>query len=156
MGGFEIATNPNDANEAAPIAGLGLCCSGSAIAFSPDGYILATASTDRTIKLWSANTGHLLQTLQGHTIWVWAIAFHPHGHTLASASYDQTIKLWNVTTGECLQTLQEHSSSVLAIAFSPDGNWLASGGYDQTIKLWNPATGKCHYIITKTSLLKVP
>jgi WD40 repeat protein len=115
------------------------------VAFSPSRHLLASASTDRTIKLWNPDTGEFLQTLQGHTSWVWAIAFHPTEHLLASASYDQTIKLWDVEADECRQTLQEHSSSVLSIAFSPDGNWLASGGYNQTIKLWNVATGKCHY-----------
>ncbi len=113
--------------------------------FSPTGHLLASAGTDRTIKLWDSDTGNLLQTLQGHQSWVWAIAFHPQGHLLASASYDQTVKLWDVATGECQQTLQGHDSSVLAVAFSPDGQWLASGGYNQTIKLWEVTTGKCRH-----------
>jgi WD40 repeat protein len=115
-----------------------------ALAFSPDGHLLASSSTDRTIKLWNPDSGQLLQTLQGHVSWVWAIAFHPTKSLLASASYDQTIKLWDLETGDCQHTLQEHPSSVLSIAFSPDGHWFASGGYDQIIKLWDAKTGQCH------------
>ncbi len=115
------------------------------VAFSPTGHLLASTGTDRTIKLWNSDTGHLLKTLQGHQSWGWAIAFHPQGHLLASASYDQTVKLWDITTGNCLQTLQGHDSSVLAVAFSPNGQWLASGGYNQTIKLWDVATGECRH-----------
>ncbi|MBW4578088.1 MAG: hypothetical protein KME42_00755 [Tildeniella nuda ZEHNDER 1965/U140] len=110
---------------------------------SADGQMLASASADRTIKLWNPHTGQCLKTLHGHTSWVWAIAFHPNGKQLASASYDHTLKLWDVATGDCLQTLKEHTSSVLAVAFSPDGQWLASGGYEQTIKLWHSKTGQC-------------
>lgn len=105
--------------------------------------ILASASADRTIKLWNSHTGQCLRTLHGHTSWVWAIAFHPDGDRLASASYDHTVKLWDVNTGDCLNTLKDHTSCVLSVAFSPDGQWLVSGGYDQTIKLWHLKTGQC-------------
>ena len=120
------------------------------VAFAPqvpepgaDGQLLASASADRTIKLWQPHTGQCLKTLHGHTSWVWAIAFHPDSKQLASGSYDHTVKLWDVGTGDCLHTLKAHTSSVLAVAFSPDGKWLASGGYEQTIHLWQPQTGQC-------------
>jgi len=113
------------------------------VVFSPNGQLLASASGDRSIKLWNPHTGKCLNTLNGHKSWVWAIAFSPDGEWIASASYDQTVKLWDVQTGECLHTFQGHTSSVLAIAFSPDGQQLVSGGYEQTIKLWEVETGQC-------------
>ncbi|KAL8364767.1 hypothetical protein RB595_003847 [Gaeumannomyces hyphopodioides] len=113
------------------------------IAFSPDGQKLASASRDKTVKLWDAATGACLQTLEGHSDSVRSIAFSPDGQKLASASNDNTVKLWNAATGACLQTLERHSDSVLSIAFSPDGQRLASASRDKTVKLWNAATGAC-------------
>jgi WD40 repeat protein len=113
------------------------------VVFSPDDQWLASASADRTIKLWNPHTGQCLRTLHGHHSWVWSIAVHPDGQRLASASYDHTIKLWDVQTGDCLQTWQGHNSSVLAIAFAPDGRTAVSGGYGQLIKRWDVETGQC-------------
>ncbi|MFM6748888.1 MAG: protein kinase domain-containing protein [Dolichospermum sp.] len=86
--------------------------------------------------------GKLLQTLTGHSDWVWSVAYSPDGQTLASGSVDKTIKLWNVKTGNLLQTLTGHSNSVRSVAYSPDGQTLASGSDDKTIKLWDVKTGK--------------
>ncbi|MBN3909245.1 MAG: NACHT domain-containing protein [Nostoc sp. NMS1] len=113
------------------------------VAFSPNGQFLASASADRTIKLWSPHTGQCLKTLHGHGSWVWAVAFSPDSNFLASGSYDHTIKIWDVHSGECLQTLQGHPGSVLAIAFSPDGKTLFSSGYDSIVKCWDLETGNC-------------
>ncbi|MBT9310677.1 hypothetical protein IXB28_00530, partial [Leptothoe kymatousa TAU-MAC 1615] len=60
----------------------------------PDGETLASASSDNTVKLWSKD-GEELNTLKGHSSWVWSVAFSPDGETLASASDDNTVKLWN-------------------------------------------------------------
>ncbi len=105
--------------------------------------LLASGSADYTIKFWHPQTGQCLQTLRGHSSWVWSVVFSPDGTYLASASYDQTVKLWEVKTGKCLCTFEGHSSSVVAITFSPNGQYLVSSGFDTTIKIWEVKTGQC-------------
>ncbi|NEQ36965.1 MAG: hypothetical protein F6K40_12060 [Okeania sp. SIO3I5] len=105
------------------------------VAFSPDGETIATASRDKTVKLWNRQ-GQLLQTLTGHKSEVRGVAFSPDGETIASASLDRTVKLWN-RQGQLLQTLKGHESSVWGVAFSPDGETIASASLDKTVKLWN-------------------
>jgi WD40 repeat protein len=65
----------------------------NAVAFSPDAHRLASASTDRTVRLWDAASGRQTATLEGHTDWVNAVAFSPDAHRLASASTDRTVRL---------------------------------------------------------------
>ncbi|MBW4617973.1 MAG: PD40 domain-containing protein [Cyanosarcina radialis HA8281-LM2] len=107
------------------------------------GGILASASGDRTVKLWDINDGKCCQTLTGHTDWVRSVAFSPDGQTLASSSADGAIKLWDVRQGKCQRTLNAHTGWVRSIAFSPDGETLASSSSDRTIKIWNYRTGEC-------------
>jgi WD40 repeat protein len=77
-----------------------------AVAFSPDGRFLASASSDQTVRLWNVESGALVHVLDEHSQQVWAISFRPDSLFLASGSFDGTVKLWNVQSGECLKTLQ--------------------------------------------------
>ncbi|MBD2361325.1 ribosome assembly protein 4 [Anabaena minutissima FACHB-250] len=114
----------------------------NSVAYHPDGKQLASASADKTIKIWDISTGKTLQTLSGHSNWVNSIAYSPDGQQLASASWDKTIKIWDISTGQPLRTLSGHSSPVISIAYSPDKQQLASASIDSTIKIWDISTGK--------------
>ncbi|AFZ15098.1 WD40 repeat-containing protein [Crinalium epipsammum PCC 9333] len=106
----------------------------NSVSFSPDGQTLASASRDKTVKLWRTD-GRLITTFIGHEDWVRSVSFSPDGQTLASASRDKTVKLWR-TDGSLITTFIGHESEVYSVSFSPDGQTLASASDDKTVKLW--------------------
>jgi WD40 repeat protein/predicted Ser/Thr protein kinase len=109
-------------------------------AFSPDGKRLASASFDRTVRIWDVAARQELLILQGHSHWVRGVAFSPDGRQVASASRDQTVKVWDATTGKELLTLR-HDHWLIAVAFSPDGKWLAAADTERTVKFWDAKSG---------------
>ncbi len=113
----------------------------SAVAFSPDGTLLATTSWDETARLWDVAAGAPVRTLTGHTGACYGVAFSPDRPLLATTSQDGTARLWDVTTGAPVRTLTGHTDRVDGVAFSPDGTLLATTSWDETARLWNVATG---------------
>ena len=115
----------------------------SALAFSPDGKLLASGDQkDTAIRLWDVAAARELRRLTGHTGWIRSLAFSPDGTMLASGSTDKTVLLWDVATGQPLRTLTGHTDFLGNLAFSPDGTSLASVSRDGTARLWDVATGK--------------
>src|SRR5262249_5537622 len=96
-----------------------------AVAFSPDGEVLASCSRDATVKLWDPATGELRRTLTGHTADVYDVRFSPKGDLLATAGKDRAIKLWDGRTARLVRTLEGHTDVVRSVAFSPDQKTLA-------------------------------
>ncbi|HEX3658586.1 MAG TPA: protein kinase [Pirellulales bacterium] len=112
------------------------------VAFSPDRQRLASASYDKTVKVWDAATGQEMLTLKGHTLPVYSVAFSPDGQRLASASRDKSIKVWDAATGQETLSLKGHTGWVWGVAFSPDGRRVASASLDKTVKVWDATTGQ--------------
>ncbi|WP_344443207.1 helix-turn-helix domain-containing protein [Kitasatospora nipponensis] len=111
----------------------------NAVAFSPDGVRLATASSDGTVKVWHVADRQVDRTLTGHGGPVRTVAFSPDGSTIASGSTDGTVRLWDVLDRSPATTLFGSGGAVRSVAFCPDGRTVVSGGADRTVRLWDTA-----------------
>ena len=118
----------------------------SAVAFLPDGEMVATSGEDGVLRFWGLTSAHLALTVSAHSAWVWDLAVSPAGDLLATASADRTIKLWDIamdSTGDRLvRTLTGHTAAVWGVDFAPDGRTLASASWDGTVRLWDVSSGE--------------
>ena len=124
------------------------------VAFSPNGKILASGSSDGLVMLWNLADGSVSRTLRagGNRVWVYSVAISPDGKTLASGSLNsdrqEQIKLWDIGTGKEPKTLTwEDVPDVYSVVFSPDSKTLATCGLYKGIRLWDVASGKPLYTV---------
>jgi ribosome assembly protein 4 len=129
-----ILWNPEVSNK--PVARLtGHQALVNQVQFSPNGLFLASASFDKSVKLWSAKTGKFIASLRGHVRSVYQLAWSSDSRLLSSSSSDGTVKLWDIKLRALKQDLPGHRDEVFAIDWSPNGQAIASGGRDKALKM---------------------
>jgi WD40 repeat protein len=111
------------------------------VACSADGQRIASASYDRTVRVWDATTSAELLCLRGHQAQVLGVAFSPDGRRIASGSDDRTVRIWDATTGAELLCLRGHSNAIRSVAFSIDSRKVVSASHDWTVRIWNADNG---------------
>jgi len=111
--------------------------------------LLASSSSDKTVRIWNLTTNTCKFILTGHTYGVIGLK-QITPSILASGSMDKTIKLWNIATGQLIRTLTGHTDWVYCSVNLLNSQILVSGSLDQTIKLWNWSTGECLSTIQTT------
>jgi WD40 repeat protein len=118
-----------------------------AAAFSPDGKTVLTGSTDRSVRLWDAETGALRWNLRGrHAVEVTCVAFSPDGLHFASGGFDGVAQLWDAKKGDLVGFPMRHRGPVRAVAFDPEGTLLVTASllreYIEESKRWVATTGE--------------
>jgi len=113
----------------------------TAVAFSPDGNLVATSSYDKTARLWDARTGVPLGEIMKHGAPITWVAFSPDGSRLATSSIDRTARMWDAATCLPLGELMRHDGFVNFVCFSTDGTRVATASADKTAHVWDAETG---------------
>ncbi|KAJ1572153.1 hypothetical protein NDA12_007591 [Ustilago hordei] len=111
-----------------------------ALRFSPVDLALATASGDKTVRLWSLKTFTCVKLFEGHTNSVLKLSFLSHGMQLLSCAADGLVKLWNIKQEQCESTIDAHDDKVWSIALGKSEAWFISAAGDGSMKLWQDTT----------------
>jgi eukaryotic-like serine/threonine-protein kinase len=110
------------------------------VAWSPDGYRIASGSFDTTVQVWGAFAGWPSFIYPFHKDYVWSVAWSPDGTKIASAGgfYDKTVRIWDSTNQNPIFTFDDYTDGVNSVVWSPDGKLIATGGYDKLVLIRDP------------------
>jgi WD40 repeat protein len=121
----------------------------ASLSWNHDGSKILSGSDDRTIKIWDAMTGELLNTLEGHSRGVTAISWNHDSSKIVSGSKDRTIKIWDVITCDLILTLKDGENAVNSVSWNHHGSNIASTAWkDTNIRIWDAVTGELLRILS--------
>jgi hypothetical protein len=111
----------------------------TAIAISPDGLSVASASRDSTVRVWDVVRGLQMFALEGDSV-VYSVAFSPDSRLLATGAQNGDLQLWDATHGAAVGTLAAQVGAVRSLAFHPTQPWIAVGGDNNVVRVWDVTT----------------
>jgi WD40 repeat protein len=120
----------------------------NAVAWSPDGKLLASASDDTYVQVFEVATGKRRVVYTGHAKEVATVAWSPNGRLIASAGQDGMVHVWDAATGKNMLLYKGHSNRVNSVSWSTDGQAIASGSEDKTVQVWNSTSGNLLFNFT--------
>ena len=114
----------------------------TAVAYQPDGKVLATADIDGLVRFWDLRTGQPLRCAAFRPAYAACLCYSPDGRLLAAGGPDGSIRVLDALTGRRRPVLEGHTGPVSGLAFRPDGRILASAGADRSVRLWDVASAR--------------
>ncbi|QDZ22497.1 WD40 repeat domain-containing protein [Chloropicon primus] len=106
------------------------------VRFSPNGQWIASASFDKSVKLWNGHTGVFVCSFFGHVAPVYQVSWSADSRLICSGSKDSTLKVWDLRTKKLRGDLPGHADEVFTVDWCTSGTFVASGGRDHVLKLW--------------------
>ncbi|KAG9050764.1 U3 small nucleolar RNA-associated protein 13 [Tulasnella sp. UAMH 9824] len=110
------------------------------VKFSKFDRVVATASGDKSVKLWNLENFACMKTFEGHTNSVLRVDFLNKGLQLATSAADGLVKIWNVRDEECTSTLDNHEEKVWALAIPTHEKYIVSAAADSVVTFWEDCT----------------
>lgn len=115
----------------------------NAIDISPNDEFIATASFDKTGKIWDLDSGEIIGILKGHKRGLWDVRFSSFDKYVVTASGDKLAKMWSLNDFSCVRTFEGHTNSVQQVSFLNKTKQIITTGADGLIKLWDASNGEC-------------